>query len=140
MTDSCAWLVIGSDRGLGGNSRARHRSQCLLRRLWLQMTSKSQDGSACILDILASLLYSGRKWRHVIHLYIQSWFRQVQIKPPLGDAKTLLNELKSLRQDTIISFGTLHILIWSILNIKNINYHIVALTIPLEDGALASRQ
>ena len=44
----------------------------LLRRLWLQMTSKSQDGSSCIRDILASLSHSGRKWRRASSIYIYS--------------------------------------------------------------------
>ncbi len=39
---------------------------------WSQMTSPAQDGSDHIRDILASFLYSGRKWGHVVHLYIQS--------------------------------------------------------------------
>jgi len=37
----------------------------LLWRVWLQMTSPAQDGSACIWDILASFLCSGSKWRHI---------------------------------------------------------------------------
>ena len=36
--------------------------------LWLQMKSKSQDGSYHIWDILASLVYSGRKWRKFVYL------------------------------------------------------------------------
>ena len=50
---SCAQLLIGSDGCEGRNSRARHRPQSLLRRLWLPMTSKSQNSSAHIQDILA---------------------------------------------------------------------------------------
>ena len=46
-----------------------HWLWCLLYRLWLQMTSESQDGSSRIRDILSSLLYSGRKRRQVVHLY-----------------------------------------------------------------------
>lgn len=34
------------------------------------MTSRSQDGSACIHNILASLSDNRRKWRRVIHLYL----------------------------------------------------------------------
>ncbi len=41
-------------------------------RVRLQMMSLAQDGAAHIRDILVSLLYSGRKWRRVVHLYIQS--------------------------------------------------------------------
>ncbi len=47
-------------------------SWSLLRRLYLQMMSPVQDGGAHIRDILASLLYSERKWIFVVHLYIQS--------------------------------------------------------------------
>ena len=33
-------------------------SQSLLQRLWLQMMSKAQDGSACIFDILTLFVYT----------------------------------------------------------------------------------
>ena len=39
---------------------------------WSPMTSQVQDDITCIQDVLASFLFSGRKWRHVVHLYIQS--------------------------------------------------------------------
>ena len=50
--------------------------QSLLLRLWLQITMSVQDGSVHILGVLASSLDSGRKWRRVVHLYLQ-WREQV---------------------------------------------------------------
>ncbi len=40
----------------------------LLRRLWLW-----QGGSGHTANVLASLFYSGRKWRCVIHLFYSLW-------------------------------------------------------------------
>lgn len=31
--------------------------------------SLAQDGSSHVWDILVSLIYDGRKWRHIVHLY-----------------------------------------------------------------------
>ena len=65
----CAQLAIVS----GGWPWYRGSTdRSLLVRLWLKITSKPQYGSSRIRDILASLLYSERKWRRVVHLYIQS--------------------------------------------------------------------
>ena len=36
------------------------------------MMSSGQDGSDCNQNILASFLDSGRKWKHVVCLYMQS--------------------------------------------------------------------
>ena len=50
----------------------------LLCWLWLEMTSPVQDGSPCSQDILASLLLSGRKWRHAVHLHLQPMVETVK--------------------------------------------------------------
>lgn len=48
-----------------------HVGVCMDENLrWPRMTSPAQDGSAHIWDFLTSHLYSGRKWRHVIHRYL----------------------------------------------------------------------
>ena len=47
---------------------------------WAEM-SKGQDGDAHIRDILA---WFWRKWRHIIHLYLQSMFYAVAVSPNYG--------------------------------------------------------
>ncbi len=64
-TDWVGWLY-------GRDLDTEDPSWSLLHRLWSQVMSLVQDGSVRIWDILVSLLYSGRKWRRVVHLYIQS--------------------------------------------------------------------
>lgn len=46
--------------------------QSILHKLWLQVTFPAHDGRASMRDILATLLYSGRKQTHFIYLFIQS--------------------------------------------------------------------
>ena len=38
----------------------------------LTLALNTQDGSVCIRDILASCLDSGREWRRILYLYLQS--------------------------------------------------------------------
>ncbi len=52
-------------------------NKSLLRRLGLQMTSCSQDDSSHTKNVLASLFYSGRKWKRVVHLFYSLCFRSV---------------------------------------------------------------
>lgn len=54
---------------------AAPRLQSLLLRLWLQMTSPPQDGSARIKGNLSSLLYNIEKWRHLVHFYLCHVFK-----------------------------------------------------------------
>lgn len=45
------------------------------RHVWqlrLQVTSKASDGGASIRENWPSFLHSGRKWRHIVHLYPES--------------------------------------------------------------------
>lgn len=46
------------------------------------MTSPAQDGSTRIQDILASLFYSGRKWRHAIELIDSHWLGEYRTNEP----------------------------------------------------------
>lgn len=62
---------LGTDESPGPQHRGA-TSQSEQRRLGLWMTSTAQCGNACIRGILAFFLYCGRKWRHVVHLYVQS--------------------------------------------------------------------
>ena len=52
--------------------RPPSRRLTLLHRLWIQIASHKQDGCSMKGDILASLLHSSRKWRNIVHIYIQS--------------------------------------------------------------------
>ncbi len=72
---------------------------------WLTAVNHSevpvQGDSARIQDILASLLYSGRKWRRVVHLYIQSMITS------LHDGK--IYENKCTLENNYNSFSTVQI-------------------------------
>ena len=57
-------------KGAYPSGQSSHRPT-LPHRLLLQMMSHKQDSSSQKGDILASLLHSSRKWRHV-HIYVLS--------------------------------------------------------------------
>ncbi len=78
--------------------QTRAPSEPILRRLGLQITSFSQDDSSHSRNVLASLFYSGRKWKRIVHFFFfffySLWFRSVLLSElsHTGTCCTLLNE------------------------------------------------
>ena len=59
----------------GACRAGRHPATQLYYIDCLQMMWHKQEGSSQKQEVLASLLHRSRKWRHVVHLYIQPMFR-----------------------------------------------------------------
>lgn len=70
LIDNWDWLLIGREGVSAGSKYHGSKLWSQLHRLWLPMMWKVQVASCSVWNILAYVLYIGRKWRGVVNLYI----------------------------------------------------------------------